>query len=103
MCELLSLSHIREAVETMTMIDVPGQFMSKSGKPGMRAILKECSHNKVHNFNLLKMSRLLHAQGWRIMHGYDSLNRIENKKGGVIEFDIVVPTSKGAMYACKFV
>ena len=28
--------------------------------------------------------------------------RIENGKGGTIDFDIVVPTEKVAIYACKF-
>jgi hypothetical protein len=35
--------------------------------------------------------------------GDESLIRIENRKGDVIDFDIVVPTEKGAIYACKFV
>ena len=37
------------------------------------------------------------------MCGDESLIRIENRKGEVIDFDIVVPTEKGAIYACKFV
>jgi hypothetical protein len=49
--------------------DIPRVFVSKDGKMGMRVVLKECSHNKEHNFNLLSMSRLLHKQGWKIMHG----------------------------------
>jgi hypothetical protein len=49
------------------------------------------------------MSRLLHKQGWKIIRGDDTLIRIENEKGGTIDFDIVVPTKKGAIYACKFV
>jgi hypothetical protein len=48
------------------------------------------------------MSRLLHKQGWKIVRGDESLIRIENGKGEVIDFDIVVPTEKGAIYACKF-
>ena len=49
------------------------------------------------------MSRLLHKQGWKITCGDEMLIRIENRKGGVINFDIVVPMAKGAVYACKFV
>ena len=49
------------------------------------------------------MSRLLHKQGWKITQGDDSLICIENGKGGVINFDIVVPTAKRAIYACKFI
>ena len=37
------------------------------------------------------------------MGGDESLICIENGKGDVIDFDIVVPTEKGAIYACKFV
>jgi hypothetical protein len=48
------------------------------------------------------MSKLLQKQGWNILHGDESLIPIENGKGGVINFDIVVPTEKGAIYACKF-
>ncbi len=32
-----------------------------------------------------------------------SLIRIENGKGEVINFNVVVPTAKGAIYACEFV
>jgi hypothetical protein len=48
------------------------------------------------------MSRLLHKQGWKIVCGNESLICIENGTGEVIDFDIVVPTEKGAIYACKF-
>ncbi len=51
------------------------------------------------------MSRLLHKQGWKITRGDESLIRVENGKwgGGAINFDIVVPTEKGTINACKFV
>ena len=49
------------------------------------------------------MSRLLHTQGWKITHGDKSLIHIGNRNGGGINFDIVVPTAKGAVYVCKFV
>ena len=61
----------------------------------MQAVLKDCSFSAKHNFNLLSMSRLLHKQGWKIVRGNDSLIRIENGKGEVINFNIVVPTEKG--------
>ena len=69
----------------------------------MKAVLQDCSFSKEHNFNLLSMSRLLHTQGWKITHGDKSLIQIENGKGRVINFDIVVPTGKGAVYVCNFV
>ena len=49
------------------------------------------------------MSRLLLKQGWKIVHGDETLICIENGKGEVIDFDIVVPIEKGAIYTCKFV
>ena len=49
--QLLSLGHIGEAIKTAAMIDVPGQFVSKSENSGMRAVLKECSYNNAHNVN----------------------------------------------------
>jgi len=57
--------------------------------------LKDCSFSTKHNLNLLRMSRLLHKQGWKIVRGDESLIRIENGKGEVINFNIVVPTEKG--------
>ena len=36
------------------------------------------------------------------MRGDKTLIRVENEMGGRIDFDIVVPTEKGAIYACKF-
>ena len=52
-----------------------------------------------NTFNLLSMSKLLHMQKWKIVHGHESLIRIENGKGDAIDFDIVMPTEKGAIYA----
>ena len=77
--------------------------MIKDGDMGIQAAMKACSYNKVHNFNLLSTSRLLHKQGQKITDGDELLISIENRKGGVISFDIVVSTDKGVVYACKFV
>ena len=49
------------------------------------------------------MSKLLHKQGWKIVCVNESLIRIENGKGDVIDLDTVMPIEKGAIYACKFV
>ena len=86
-------------MESTALIDIPGVFVNKSGEKGLQAVLKDCSFSAKHNFNLLSMSRLLHKQGWRIVRGNESLICIENGKGEVIDFDIVVPTKKGAIYA----
>jgi hypothetical protein len=84
-------------------IDIQDVFMTSNGELGMQAVLKECSYSKEHNFNLLGMSKLLHKQGWKITCSDESLIRIKNEKIGVINFDIMVPTEKGAVYVCKFV
>ena len=97
-----SLGHTGSAMESTALIDIPGVFMSKDGKAGMKAVLKDFSFGMKHNFNLLSMSKLIHKQGWKIVHGDETLIRIENEKGGKIEFDIVVPTEKEAIYACRF-
>ena len=90
-------------MESTVLIDIPGVFMSKDGKAGMKAVMKDCSFSTKHNFNLVSMSKLIHKQGWKIMRGNKTLIHIKNGMGGTIDFDIVVPTEKGAIYACKFV
>jgi hypothetical protein len=100
---MYSLGHAGLAMESTALIDIPGVFVNKSREKGLQAVLKVCSFSAKHNFNLLSISRLLHKQGWKIVRGDESLIRIENRKGEVIDFDIVVPIEKGAIYACKFV
>ena len=104
-CDMMmyTLGHAGSAMESNALIDIPGVFINKGGEVGLQAVLKDCSFSAKHNFNLLSMSKLLHKQGWKIMHGYETLIRIKNRKGDVIDFDIVVPTEKGAIYACKFI
>lgn len=77
--------------------------MTKDGIMVMWAVLKECSYNRDHAFTLLCMSRLLQKQGLKIACEDESLIHIENGKGGALNLDIVVPTEKGAVYACGFV
>jgi hypothetical protein len=96
------LGHAGTAIEFTALIDIPGVFVNKDSDVGLQAVLKDCNFSAKHNFNLLSMSKLLHKQGWKIMHGNETLIHIENRKGGAINFDIVVPTEKGAIYACKF-
>ena len=97
-----SLGHKGEAVESTSVMDIPGVFISKDGTLGLKAVLHKCSYNKEHDFNLFRILRLFHNQGWKITQGDKSLIRIENGKFGVINSDIVVPTANGAIYACKF-
>ena len=89
-------------MESLALIKMPGAFVHKGREAGLQAVLKDCSFSVKHNLNLLSMSKLLHKQGWKIMHGNETVVCIENRKGGVVNFDIVVPTEKGAIYACKF-
>ena len=77
-----SLGHVGSAMESTALINIPGTFLNKEGARGLQAILKDCSYNAGHNFNLLSMSKLLHKQGWKITHGDKSLIRVENGKGG---------------------
>ena len=49
------------------------------------------------------MSRLVHKKGWKITCGDESFIHIENGENVVINFNIIVPTEKGAVYACKYV
>ena len=76
--------------------------MAKNGDKGMKAVLKDCTYSVGHNFNFLNMSKLLHKQDWTITHVNKSWICIENGIERVIKFDIVVPTEKGAIHACKF-
>jgi hypothetical protein len=99
---MYSLGHTGSAMESTALIDIPGVFVNKDGKTGMKAVLKDCSFIEKHNINLLSMSKLIHKQGWKIIRGDKTLICIENGKGGMIEFDIVVPTEKGEIYACRF-
>ena len=98
-----SLRHTGRAIETTAMKDIPGVFMNRNGDTEMRAVLKEFIFHKAHNFNLVSMSRQLHMQGWKITHGDESLIGVENRKGKVLNFNILVPMEKWTVYACKFV
>jgi hypothetical protein len=99
---MYSFGHVGLAMESNALIDIPGVFVNKSGETGLQAVLKDCSFSANHSFNLLSMSRLLHKQGWKIVRGDETLICIENEMGDVINFDIVGPTEKGAIYACNF-
>ena len=65
---MYSLGHAGSSMESTALINIPGVFVNKSGDTGMQAVWKDCSISAKHNFNLLSMSRLLHKQGWKIVH-----------------------------------
>ena len=96
-----SVGHTGPAIKATSSIDVPGRFLEKDGSPGMRACLTDVSFNEGLNFNLMSLSRML-VQGWKISSGNATgihIQKGENK----IKFDIVIPTAKGAIIACRFI
>ena len=94
-----SVGHHGEAVEAVSVMDLPGHFVTKDGELGLSGRLGEVTFNPGLNFNLFSATRMM-RRGWK-MYGTD--NAIVLKKGEhEIVFDIVVETAKGAIYACRF-
>ena len=95
-----SVGHVGPVVKATSSIGIPGWFLGKDGSPGVKACLKDVSFNKGLNFNLMSMSRML-VNGWEIVSG--NANGIQIKKGdNTIDFNIVIPTPRGAVFACRF-
>ena len=94
-----SLGHAGEAIEATLTIDLPGQFMAIDGSSGLQASLTEVNFNARHNFNLISLTRLL-TKGWVIAKGDHTGITIRNGGGDLIDFDIVIPTARGAVFAC---
>lgn len=95
----MRLKHTDGAIDSIAMTDIPGDFITKNGDIEMWVVLKECSYDKLHIFNLLSMSRLLHKKGWKQCIGIyipDGTSRLSN-------FDAVVLTEEWEVYAYKFV
>ena len=67
----------------------------------MKATLTEVNFNASHNFNLMSLTQLL-TRGWKIERGDDTGVYVE-KDGNKIDFDIVIRTVKGAVFACRFI
>ena len=97
-----SLGHSGKAVEAISTMDVPGQFIGKDGSSGMKATLMDVNYNPKYNFNLLSLTRLL-MNGWRITSGDKTGITIKNVNESEITFDIVIPTVRGAIFACRFI
>ena len=102
-CTALVMWALQWILLPCALINIPGVFLNKDGVKGLQAELKDCSYDGRDSFNLLSMSKLLHKQGWKITCGDESLIWIENRKGGVINFDFAMPTEKGTICACKFI
>jgi len=100
-------------VKDMKTIDLPGRFVARDGSLGMKATLADVGYNIKLNFNLLSLTRLLCkrssarrgslGKGWHITKGDATGITIENEAGDVIDFDIVIPMSRGAIFACRFI
>ena len=68
----------------------------------MKATLTEVNFNETHNFNLMSLTRLL-MRGWHIETGDETGIYILDGDGNKIAFDIVIPTTVGAIFACRFI
>jgi hypothetical protein len=91
---MLSLRYTGGTIESAPVINIPGVFMmihDQEYRFRNEAILKACSYNKGHHFNLLSMSRLMHKQGWKILHKDESLICIKDGEGGAINFNMLCP------------
>jgi hypothetical protein len=89
-------------VKATSTIDVSGQFVTRDGTLGLKATLTDVNYNEKLNFNLISLTRLL-CSGWSITSGNAAGITLINGSGGVINFDIMVPMSCGAIFACGFV
>ena len=97
-----SLGHSGKAVEAISTMDLPGQFIGKDGSSGMKATLTDVNYNPKYNFNLMSLTRLL-MNGWRITRGDKTGITIRNVNESEITFDIVILTVRGAIFACRFI
>ena len=61
--KMYSLGHAGMAMESTAVIDIPGVFVTKDGEKGLPVVLKDCSFDWGHNFNLLSMTKLWHNGG----------------------------------------
>ena len=97
-----SLRHSGKAVEAISTMDLPGQFIGKDGSSGMKATLTDVNYNPKYNFNLMSLTRLL-MNGWRITSGNKTGITIRNMNKSEVTFDIVILTVRGAIFACRFI
>ena len=97
-----SLGHSGKSMEAMNTMDLPGQFLGKDGSLGTKPTLTEVNYNDKYNFNLLSLTRLL-MNGWSITRGDNTRITIESESVKVINFDIVILTVHGAIFACRFI
>ncbi len=94
-----SLGRTTKAVKTTCTIDVTGRFVTQDGASGLKATLINVNYTEKLNFNLISLTRLL-CSHWRFTSGNAASVILTNGNGGVINFDIVIPKARGAIFAC---
>jgi hypothetical protein len=91
------------AVEAECSMDIRGQFVNSDSSLGIMATLTDVGFSTWHNFNLLSVTSLW-QQGWSTQSGdSEGLSIIGPDGESVINFDIVVRTTRGAVYVGCFV
>ena len=93
-----SLGHAGEALKAAKTIILPGQYVTKDGTLGLKATLTDINFNETHNSNLMSLTRLL-MRGWSIETGDETGLYISDGDGNKVAFDIVIPTTRGAVFA----
>jgi hypothetical protein len=97
-----TVGHIGQAVTTTKTIDIPSRFVSPDGTCSMSGTLTEVGLNPKMNYNLMSLSGML-MKGWRITKGDSTGITIADRRGNVIDFDIVIKTARGAVFAVRFI
>ena len=79
--------------------DVQGTFHAQDGEEQLKATLQGVSYSPSNAFNLISIPQLMNA-GWRVVGEGD---RFVAERGDLtINFDIVIPTKRGKVYAVCF-
>ena len=79
-----------------SVIDIRGTVCNKEGKPDKEVVLQDVSYMPKGHFNLFSVTRL-QKDGWIL--GGDSKAIWLTKGDAKLEFDIVIPTKKGMLFA----
>jgi hypothetical protein len=80
--------------------DIPGVFYDKYGTAGPSATLTNVSYSRDNAFNLLSIPQLL-MRGWSLGGNTECIT-VTSPDGIVINFDIIIPTKEGHVYATCF-
>ena len=63
---MYTLGHAGSAMESNALLDIPEVFVNKDGEAEVQAVLKDCSFNAKHNFNLVSMSSYCISKGGKL-------------------------------------